>query len=191
VTRNECGRQFRDVRSRTIRVAAAGTPLVNPKNGPKSCVAEKPVMYRHHPQFAGTVCRGGLDDFGAGPPVNSRPGQPGGEPVFQGEPAHFPELSGYRVPFALPQVAPVPGHLDGLLDVRVAELPADPVEARDLVAVDDVDACGAVLADQRGPLGAYPLASGQGRGKLAIFPGQGFGELFADVYALGLPEQSA
>jgi len=40
------GCQFRDSRSRTIRVAAAGDPLTKPKNGPKSCVAEKPVMYR-------------------------------------------------------------------------------------------------------------------------------------------------
>ena len=38
--------QFRDSRSRTIRMAAAGDPLTKPKNGPKSCVAEKPVMYR-------------------------------------------------------------------------------------------------------------------------------------------------
>jgi hypothetical protein len=38
--------QFLDSRSRTIRVAEAGDPLTKPKKGPKSCVAEKPVMYR-------------------------------------------------------------------------------------------------------------------------------------------------
>lgn len=37
--------QLRDSRSRTTSVAAAGDPLTKPKNGPKSCVAEKPVMY--------------------------------------------------------------------------------------------------------------------------------------------------
>jgi len=38
--------QVRDSRSRTISVAAAGDPLTKPKNGPKSWVAENPVMYK-------------------------------------------------------------------------------------------------------------------------------------------------
>ena len=40
------GCHLRDSRSRTINVAAAGEPLTKPKNGPKSCVAEKPVTYK-------------------------------------------------------------------------------------------------------------------------------------------------
>ena len=36
----------RVTRSRTISSAAAGAPLTNPKNGPKSCVAAKPGRYR-------------------------------------------------------------------------------------------------------------------------------------------------
>ncbi len=40
------GCHLRDSRSRTINVAAAGEPLTKPKNGPKSCAAEKPVTYK-------------------------------------------------------------------------------------------------------------------------------------------------
>jgi hypothetical protein len=54
VFRSTCGRceaprlagraQFLDSTSPTMSVAATGDPLTKPKNGPKSRVAEKPVM---------------------------------------------------------------------------------------------------------------------------------------------------
>ena len=76
--------------------------------------------------------------------------------------ADLPEPCCDRLLLCFGEVAPVAGHLDRVLDVLVDELPAHAVEAWDVVAVDDVDALGSVLADQCGPfVGALPAANDQ------------------------------
>src|SRR5262245_12888724 len=103
-----------------------------------------------------------FNNFRSGPSLYPCPFQPRSEPVFQGKSAYFPEALGDRILLALGEVTPISRRADRLLDVVIDEFPANPFEARDLVAVDNVDAGGAVLSDQRCPLvRALPPADDQ------------------------------
>jgi peptidoglycan/LPS O-acetylase OafA/YrhL len=93
-----------------------------------------------------------LDDLGPGPAVDGRAGEPGGEPVLQRQPAHLPEPPRDRVLIGPGQPPPPAPNPRRRRHVGIDERPAHPVEPRHVVAVDQVDPLGSVLAQQRRPL---------------------------------------
>src|SRR5580700_10351509 len=73
------------------------------------------------------------------------------EPPLQREATNLPELTGYPRLLGMRQRTPPPGHGERGIEIVVHELPADALESRHIVAVDDVNPLGSLFTDQGGP----------------------------------------